>query len=88
MLTDLNMPTLDGVGAARQIRQFEKKHKLPRCNITALTGVTDLTARQDAKAAGIDRFMTKPISMKDLRALIEDLKGGLPGMPELKRAGS
>nr|OQO28425.1 hypothetical protein B0A51_03099 [Rachicladosporium sp. CCFEE 5018] len=75
VLTDLNMPLLDGTGAARKIRQFENRERLPRCNITALSGVTDTAAQDEAKAAGIDSFLTKPISMKDLQALIQDLKG-------------
>ncbi|GAA5933802.1 hybrid sensor histidine kinase/response regulator [Sporobolomyces koalae] len=41
ILVDVQMPILDGIQAAHEIRKFEKSHDLPRCRIIALTGFAE-----------------------------------------------
>lgn len=68
------MPVMDGFRATELIRQHEKKNSyLKHCTIAAITGVTSEQARKDAFSSGVDKFMAKPISMKQIRALIEDI---------------
>ncbi|THY93832.1 hypothetical protein D6C92_05179 [Aureobasidium pullulans] len=74
MLMDMSMPVMDGFKATTQIRAFEKRGKLQRCRIVALTGVTGDRARKDAMASGVDEFMAKPISMKQVSRIVEGLR--------------
>ncbi|THV81461.1 hypothetical protein D6D27_08585 [Aureobasidium pullulans] len=76
MLMDMSMPVMDGFKATTQIRAFEKKGKLQRCRIVALTGVTGDRAKKDAMASGVDEFMAKPISMKQVSRIVEGLRDG------------
>lgn len=78
ILMDMSMPVMDGYKATEEIRAFEKKNRLPRCNITALTGVTSMEAKKNAFASGVDKFMSKPISMKDISAIIEGIRHSPP----------
>lgn len=76
MLMDMSMPVMDGFKATTEIRAFEKRGKLQRCRIIALTGVTGDRARKDAMASGVDEFMAKPISMKQVSRIVEGLRDG------------
>lgn len=59
ILLDLRMPMLDGLGAARRIRQL--RGEAGRTPIVALTADVNEEDRQAALAAGMDDFVTKPI---------------------------
>lgn len=80
ILMDLHMPVLDGYAAAQQIRQWEEKNALPRLTIIALTADAYDEDRQRCIAAGMDDFLTKPIS---LDALQQALVRWLPRMAEV-----
>jgi signal transduction histidine kinase/FixJ family two-component response regulator len=70
MLLDLHMPVLDGFGLAKAIRREEARRGLPRTALVAVTA--DAMKGRDARcyAAGIDGFLTKPVSIEALaRAL-------------------
>lgn len=68
VLMDMNMPDLDGVAAAARIRRAEGLGR--RTPIIALTAHTGDEHRQACLSAGMDGFLTKPVSMADLRAEI------------------
>ena len=68
ILLDLQMPVLDGYGAARQI-----KDRWPACRVVALTVHDDPTARRKANAAGVDEFLVKGAP---LGALVDAISGG------------
>lgn len=62
ILLDLRMPRLDGVSAARRLRQRPRTTRTPIIAITAFTGrVVDR-----AFAAGVDSALTKPFEMAEL----------------------
>jgi PAS domain S-box-containing protein len=65
LLTDLHMPILDGYDLTRTIRAFESEFQ--RIPILALTA--NALTGEDAKArdAGIDAYLTKPITLSKLR---------------------
>jgi CheY-like chemotaxis protein len=67
---DISMPVMDGMTATRKIREFECKHSLPRTPIYALTGLASATARNEALEAGVDQFLTKPISFPQLAQIV------------------
>jgi CheY-like chemotaxis protein len=90
VLLDLHMPVLDGFGLARAIRQEEAKGGLSRTGLIAVTA--DAVKGRSARcfAAGIDSFVTKPVSIDALacalapwipnlvpKAAVADLTGAL-----------
>ncbi|KAK5115852.1 hypothetical protein LTR85_009446 [Meristemomyces frigidus] len=74
VLMDITMPVMDGFTCTAKIRELERKKKLPRCTIVALTGVTSHESREAATQVGIDKYFTKPIRMKDVSALVTEVR--------------
>ncbi|WPH02791.1 Hypothetical protein R9X50_00565900 [Acrodontium crateriforme] len=74
ILMDMSMPVMDGFEATSKIRSVERKRQLSPCLIIALTGVTSAESRQKAMNSGIDRYFTKPIRMKQLADLVDEIK--------------
>lgn len=68
-------PVMDGFTATTKIRELEKKRAWARSKIFAVTGVTSARDRQDAFNAGVDEFLTKPISMKDIKEILNRKNG-------------
>lgn len=68
------MPVMDGLTSAREIRKLERGSNYPPAAIIALTGAASMSARQEAFSAGIDLFLTKPVSMQYLRNLLDSLR--------------
>lgn len=70
VLTDINMPRLDGYGLARAIRQDEAQRGRPPALLVALSagGPDDDEAR--CRAAGLSHFLRKPIDLQALGALL------------------
>jgi PAS domain S-box-containing protein len=72
ILMDCEMPEMDGYEATREIRRGEEgtsKH-LP---IIALTGHTSDEDAQKCRQAGMDRVMTKPLTLPTLRTSLQEL---------------
>jgi len=67
VLMDISMPIMDGIEATRHIREFEREHDLEPANIVALTGLASEDAQRDAKTAGVDIFMAKPVRFAALK---------------------
>jgi CheY-like chemotaxis protein len=70
IVLDIDMPVLDGYGAARAIRLA------PRARIPVLVALTALSGhetRRRAFEAGFDAHMTKPARIDALLALIDKL---------------
>ena len=74
---DCQMPVMDGLVAATAIRTLEAEGEFdwPRLPIIALTGFTGRDERERCLDAGMDDFITKPLSVKTaanmLRAHVE-----------------
>ena len=67
VLLDLNMPGIDGLKVARQLRRMLVDRPL---RLVALTGHGSWELRKKAMDAGFDEFLTKPVSINALvRAL-------------------
>jgi CheY-like chemotaxis protein len=73
ILMDINMPVMDGYEATQHIRTYEKKHSLPPATIVALTALGSEAAYQEAFGSGCDMFLTKPVKLKDLTKIIEEM---------------
>lgn len=70
VLTDLQMPDMDGYTLARTIRQEEKNH--PRIPILALTANALREEEEQTKSAGMDAYLTKPLQLRQLREVLEN----------------
>ncbi len=70
VLLDLEMPVLDGYGAARQIRELPKGKSTP---IVALTGHDGSQEVLRSKLAGCVAHLTKPVYLRELLSVLERL---------------
>ncbi len=67
VLMDVQMPTMSGHEATRQLRQSPAGRGLP---IVALTAAALVSERDAALASGMDDFLTKPIDAQRLKAVL------------------
>ena len=72
ILMDAQMPGMDGYEATRQIRALPRDDAstVPVVALTAYAYPEDL---EKAHAAGMNRYLTKPLEMDILRAMLQDL---------------
>lgn len=68
VVTDLNLPGIDGFQLTREIKEFS-----PELPVLATTGYTDPTYVEGAYRAGVDALMTKPVDPEDLEARLREL---------------
>lgn len=73
---DVNMPVMNGLDAARAIRQLD--HRNAGTRILAMTGMAFDEDRDNCFAAGMDDVVTKPFDLNDLRSRVEEI-----GNPDL-----
>jgi signal transduction histidine kinase/CheY-like chemotaxis protein len=67
---DIQMPVMNGMEATLEIRKYEKQNGLRSAIIIALTALTSVGAEQEAMDNGVDRFLSKPVSMRKLREVV------------------
>jgi CheY-like chemotaxis protein len=67
ILMDLAMPEMDGLSAARRIRQLPELQHVP---LIAFTAFETSGFRQAASEAGFDAYLTKPLDFDRLDHLI------------------
>lgn len=70
ILMDIGMPGLDGLGAARRIREDEALQTVP---LIALTAFSTEGFQIAARDAGFDGYLTKPIDFPRLHELMRRL---------------
>lgn len=71
ILMDWHMPGLDGLETTRRIRRIEQQQGSRPHRIVALTARAMVGDRDRCLEAGMDDFVTKPVSLDDLRNVIE-----------------
>ncbi|MFZ5452542.1 MAG: response regulator [Thermodesulfobacteriota bacterium] len=72
VITDLNMPNLDGIGLIQQLRGNAKYKFLP---IIMLTTESQAEKKQAGKAAGATGWIVKPFSPEQLVAVVKKVLG-------------
>ncbi len=87
VVTDLNLPGIDGVEACRQLRTFSDAY------VIMVTGRGAEVDRLIGLSVGADDYMTKPFSARELIARIRAMQrrprtaAGVAGVPTMRRFG-
>ena len=68
---DISMPIMDGFEATRRIRAYEREIGRPNVLIFALSGLASNEAQQEAFGSGIDLFLSKPVTLKELGSILK-----------------
>lgn len=63
VLLDINMPVMDGMECARQIRKLDKNSNIP---LIAITGNANNYTMEDFEKVGINAFIPKPLNYDQL----------------------
>ena len=65
LLTDINMPQMNGLELAKLVRE-----KAPKCHIVFLTGYDDFDYARTAIKLGADDYLLKPFSKDDVEEML------------------
>jgi two-component system response regulator HydG len=66
VLTDLRMEDMDGLAILRKAKQ-----ELPDCEVVVITGFGDVRTAVEAIKQGAANYLTKPVDLAELRAIVE-----------------
>jgi two-component system, chemotaxis family, chemotaxis protein CheY len=72
VVTDLNMPIMNGLGLIRELRKLAAYKGVP---IIFLTTESDAGLKQEAKAAGATAWITKPFQQEQLVSVVRKVIG-------------
>ncbi|MGT0150270.1 response regulator [Vibrio metschnikovii] len=72
VITDCNMPEMDGYELARKIRCYEKEHDIESIYIIGYTANAQREIIDDCLAAGMNGCLFKPITIDDLNNAINE----------------
>lgn len=76
VLMDVRMPDMDGHEATRRLREWETTDGKGRhVQVVALTANSAPSDQLQARAAGMDGYLTKPVRLIDLRNLLRSAQG-------------
>jgi len=77
VISDVRMPGMDGFELCAAIRADRVLHETP---LILLTSLADEASRKKGKLVGATAFLTKPVSVEELRKTV----GGILRLPERK----
>ncbi len=86
VLMDCEMPVMDGFAATRLIREYELLAQLPRTPIIALTANALTGDRENCIQQGMDDYLSKPIELRQLSALVAKWLGNHPSAGNVETA--
>jgi CheY-like chemotaxis protein len=71
---DIVMPNMDGLTATQEIRKREKEKNVRRTPIVAITAHASEEDQQKGREAGIEKYIAKPFSKKEIYAELAALE--------------
>ena len=71
VFADIHMPTMDGFEMTARIRDTERAEGQPRTPIVAVTANAMAGEDERCRAAGMDAYLSKPVSLDRLHAVLE-----------------
>ena len=74
ILTDIQMPNLDGMGEARRVRAMEKELGLEPKIIVGISAYTGDRVGIDAMEAGMDAFLPKPFKYETFESTVQEIR--------------
>ncbi len=74
VVSDMNMPGLDGLGLLKALREYKPTSKI---GFILVTGSADKSLIERGKQIGLNNFIAKPFSTKTVKAAIEAVVGKL-----------
>ncbi|HEK1687851.1 TPA: response regulator [Pseudomonas putida] len=86
VLMDVQMPGMDGCACTEQIRRWETSQSDPPLPIVALTAHAMANEKRALLHSGMDDYLTKPISERQLAQVVMKWTGLSLGTPSLDRA--
>lgn len=81
VILDIHMPDLDGLEVSRRIRALEAEKQLPRHLVLALSAAALPQDRRAALAAGMDGYLTKPVTIETLEQALLAASSTTPEPP-------
>ncbi len=72
VVTDLNMPVMNGLGLIRELRKLPAYRGVP---ILFLSTESDAAMKQEAKAAGATGWITKPFQPEQMVSAVRKILG-------------
>ena len=85
VITDINMPDINGLELVRFVRQSERHREIPLLIISTQSSVRD---RERGMALGADRFLAKPFTPEALRLAVTESLAGRTTTPGGENVGS
>lgn len=86
VLMDVQMPGMDGRACTEQIRQWEASQSGPALPIVALTAHAMANEKRALLHSGMDDYLTKPISERQLAQVVMKWTGLNLGIPQPERS--
>ncbi|MCC2637574.1 MAG: signaling protein [Moraxellaceae bacterium] len=76
ILMDCNMPEMDGYAATRHIRWMEQEERRTPTPIVAMTANAQSGDEELCRAAGMDDYLAKPVTLLKLREKVDTWRSG------------
>jgi two-component system sensor histidine kinase EvgS len=74
VLTDYEMPVINGIEVVKALRQIETEQKRPRCLLFAASASAALNLRERFLAADADLFFVKPLTYKFVKEALDGIR--------------
>ncbi|MDD4525114.1 MAG: response regulator [Lachnospiraceae bacterium] len=69
IITDIRMPFMDGLSLCHILKQ-----EMPQIHIIIMSGFDDFEYARRAITEGVDRYLSKPVTRKDMKEALEELR--------------
>jgi CheY-like chemotaxis protein len=73
VIMDINLPGMSGLDAIKQLQQWPETRNIPVVGLSAAALIKDMARAQEA---GFYRYLTKPVKVAELTAVLEELLVG------------